>query len=595
MFSGCTSLTSIDLSNFNTSSVVDMGNMFSGCSFLRSLDLSNFDTSSVTSMDYMFFECSSLISLYIDNFDVSSVSNFDYIFYNCSSLVSLNLTNFYYVVDNYSEMFTNCNPNLEYCIDEKLTYSFTDLLNNYECNCTDICIYWNSKKYFLEENICIDECPNYIDGEYFYEIYNICYKQGYVTINETIDVLPPVGSNSPGEKISKGLLIGIIIVGVFLIIVVSIVIIFKLKNNNIKITFIEEDKTEKTIEISKKKKVGDLVNEYYKRYYKVKKIENKISFEYNGNFIDLENSENIQIEKFFKTNKENYTPSLSNKNLNTINPNTKNVINETSFNVPIDNITNVNDSKIEINVKQNIRIIYKEFNIRNPTEIYITTEKKMFDLIDIYYKKKVMKNENKYKFICGGKNIDSEKNKNKPIENKFLEIWVVEVEKIKIKFHDNSKTPIEIDIYINQKASDLIDIYYKKRGIPNDNKKNFICKEDIIASKDNKNEKIEYFYKKDNLNNNKILDVFVLDKGMIKVKYSEEGTQLFELYISSEKTIKDLVDIYYKKTRTKTNNKKSFLSNGCNISLKENINKKIRNFIKEDLLIFSIIIENINE
>ena len=208
---------------------------------------------------------------------------------------------------------------------------------------------------------------------------------------------------------------------------------------------------------------------------------------------------------------------------------------------------------------------------------------------------RVMPNENKYKFICSGKNIDSEKNKNKPIENKFLEIWVVEVEKIKIKFHDNSKTPIEIDIYINQKASDLIDIYYKKRGIPNDNKKNFICKEDIIDSKDNKNKKIEYFYKKDNLNTNTILNVFVLDKGMIKVKYSEEGTQLFELYISSEKTIKDLVDIYYKKTRTNNNNKKSFLSNGCNISLKENINKKIRNFIKEDLLIFSIIIENINE
>ena len=181
----------------------------------------------------------------------------------------------------------------------------------------------------------------------------------------TNDTILPLEGYSSGEKISIGLIIGIIIVGIFLIIVVSIVIILKkLKNNNIKISFIEEDKTEKTIEISKKKKVGDLINEYYKRYYKDKKIENKISFEYNGNFIDLENSENIQIEKFFKTNKENYTPSLSNKNLNTINPNTKNVINETSFNVPIDNITNVNDSKIEINVKQNIRIIYKEFNIR---------------------------------------------------------------------------------------------------------------------------------------------------------------------------------------------------------------------------------------
>ena len=47
MFNGCESLTSLDLSNFNTSSVENMENMFNGCKSLTSLDLSNFNTSLV--------------------------------------------------------------------------------------------------------------------------------------------------------------------------------------------------------------------------------------------------------------------------------------------------------------------------------------------------------------------------------------------------------------------------------------------------------------------------------------------------------------------------------------------------------------------
>lgn len=63
MFIYCTSLKSIDLSNFDTSAVKNMNNMFYGCSSLTTLDLSNFDTSAVTSMIQMFVGCSSLTSL----------------------------------------------------------------------------------------------------------------------------------------------------------------------------------------------------------------------------------------------------------------------------------------------------------------------------------------------------------------------------------------------------------------------------------------------------------------------------------------------------------------------------------------------------
>ena len=60
MFNGCSSLTSVDLSGFDTSKVAILGNMFGSCSSVTSLDLSGFDTSKVTNMAIMFNGCSAL-------------------------------------------------------------------------------------------------------------------------------------------------------------------------------------------------------------------------------------------------------------------------------------------------------------------------------------------------------------------------------------------------------------------------------------------------------------------------------------------------------------------------------------------------------
>ena len=117
MFYGCKSLTSLDLSGWNTSNVTDMEQMFSYCSKLTSLDVSNFDTSSVTNMGAMFRDCKSLTSLDLSNFDTSNVTkmitsgyNYDIgMFYNCSSLTSLNLSSFNTSnIDNMDSMFYNC-------------------------------------------------------------------------------------------------------------------------------------------------------------------------------------------------------------------------------------------------------------------------------------------------------------------------------------------------------------------------------------------------------------------------------------------------------------------------------------------------------
>ena len=94
MFSRCTSLTSLDLSNFDTSNVTSMNYMFSRCQSLTSLDLSNFDTSNVTDMDSMFYTCESLTSLDLSSFDTSNVTDMNSMFSTCTSLTSLDLSSF---------------------------------------------------------------------------------------------------------------------------------------------------------------------------------------------------------------------------------------------------------------------------------------------------------------------------------------------------------------------------------------------------------------------------------------------------------------------------------------------------------------------
>lgn len=54
MFSYSSNLTILDLNNFNTSNVTDMGWMFIGCSLLIELDISNFTFNSVTDNSHIF-------------------------------------------------------------------------------------------------------------------------------------------------------------------------------------------------------------------------------------------------------------------------------------------------------------------------------------------------------------------------------------------------------------------------------------------------------------------------------------------------------------------------------------------------------------
>ena len=128
MFSYCSSLTSLDVSNFNTSNVTDMDKMFEYCSNLINLDLSSFDTSNVTNMHCMFDDCSKLTNLDVSKFDTSKVTNMGCMFRSCSSLTSLDVTNFdTSKVTSMMQMFFSCQSLINLDVTNFKTWNVTNM------------------------------------------------------------------------------------------------------------------------------------------------------------------------------------------------------------------------------------------------------------------------------------------------------------------------------------------------------------------------------------------------------------------------------------------------------------------------------------
>lgn len=109
MFSGCSKLTSLDVTHFNTANVTNMCYMFSSCLMLTSLDVTKFNTENVTNMNKMFYGCSKLTSLDVTHFNTTNVTNMGYMFSGCSKLTSLDVTHFNTAnVTNMVYMFSDC-------------------------------------------------------------------------------------------------------------------------------------------------------------------------------------------------------------------------------------------------------------------------------------------------------------------------------------------------------------------------------------------------------------------------------------------------------------------------------------------------------
>ena len=108
MFSTCVSLKRVDLTMFNTHNVEDMSGMFDCCA-IKSLNLKGFDTSNVKFMDHMFRGCDNLEQLDLEGFDTAMVTTMNSMFGYCSLLEELNISNFH--IDDKADinyMFRGC-------------------------------------------------------------------------------------------------------------------------------------------------------------------------------------------------------------------------------------------------------------------------------------------------------------------------------------------------------------------------------------------------------------------------------------------------------------------------------------------------------
>ena len=149
LFKKCFKLKNLDLRNFTTENLVNMGYMFDECTNLeqilinkefkttlvknmiylfhkcknlkeinngninenlKGINLSTFNTENVEFLDYMFSECSQLKNLDLSSFKVKESVNMTYMFNNCSSLEKLNIP--YFKITNNSENLNNMFKNL---------------------------------------------------------------------------------------------------------------------------------------------------------------------------------------------------------------------------------------------------------------------------------------------------------------------------------------------------------------------------------------------------------------------------------------------------------------------------------------------------
>ena len=183
MFYECSSLISLNLSNFDTSQIEYMDFMFSGCTSLVSLDLSNFNTNQVITMHSMFYNCSSLTSLDLSNFNITNEINIDLMFSGCHELTFLNLENT--ILNDYN-IFNSISDNLVICSNKFINIFSENIsincINNTLENENEINCYTNKKNRDIKY-IC-QKC-----GSNFYQKYNeINNFDSYINCYESKDI-----------------------------------------------------------------------------------------------------------------------------------------------------------------------------------------------------------------------------------------------------------------------------------------------------------------------------------------------------------------------------------------------------------------------
>ena len=109
LFRDCQGLTSVNLSELDTSETTTMESMFDSCgTSLKEFNFNEVNTGKVTNMSFMFENCYGVTTLDLSSFDTSNVTNMKSMFYYCTDLTSLDLSSFdFSKVSDSSSMFEN--------------------------------------------------------------------------------------------------------------------------------------------------------------------------------------------------------------------------------------------------------------------------------------------------------------------------------------------------------------------------------------------------------------------------------------------------------------------------------------------------------
>ena len=94
MFQGCEQLTSLDCAGwFSSGFLREADYMFAECGSLTNIDVSKWNTSSLTNAEYMFYECPKLKKVDVSHWDTSSLTNAEQMFRGCKELTELDASN----------------------------------------------------------------------------------------------------------------------------------------------------------------------------------------------------------------------------------------------------------------------------------------------------------------------------------------------------------------------------------------------------------------------------------------------------------------------------------------------------------------------
>ena len=157
--------------------------MFSGCESLKSLELFNFNVSLVKSMSHMFESCLSLRNLNLSNFESKSLENMEYMFSNSENLDYVNIENINdYSIKNYINAFYGTPENMVVCINPTNANKLNlQIKNTKGCTVIDCSKDWSRNRSLVraDNKKCVKECQTGYLYLYDFKCYELCPKDTF--------------------------------------------------------------------------------------------------------------------------------------------------------------------------------------------------------------------------------------------------------------------------------------------------------------------------------------------------------------------------------------------------------------------------------